>query len=477
MLCFSLDGDAQGGHYWTEQYGTRSILMSGSVIGGVEDLGAVYYNPGRLSLIHNPAFLLSAKLYQLERLTFTDAFDENNSLDKKSFGGVPGLVAGTFKIGFMPRHSFAYAMLTRSRADYGFTVRANKEGDLSEELPGEELLTGKLSVASHLIDEWMGLTWSFPLKENLSVGITTAYVSTGSSKNIDMQLQLLYNSRKGVGQFQRTRTVDFTDNGLLWKFGLAWEGKFFNFGLTATTPKIHLRGSGNFVYEDFLSGLPDSVAARRFESSIQSKLPAHSLSPYSVGGGISFKILKRHRIHLSGEYYGRIPKYTILAANPFTGQSTGNETNFILYEEAEPLLNYGAGMEFVFSEHWSIYLSYCTDYSYVPTDIERLTDFTTETSNATFRADINHTAAGFILKLKSADITLGGTYAWAHESIPRPIDFPDEGEEGIFNSTDTAGIRWSRWRFIFSFSFPFLKDIQEKMEDKFSGQPDAGSDH
>jgi hypothetical protein len=42
-------------------------------------------------------------------------------------------------------------------------------------------------------------------------------------------------------------------------------------------------------------------------------------------------------------------------------------------------------------------------------------------------------------------------------------------EEGIFNSEDTADIMWTRWRFIFSFSFPFLKDMQKKVEDKIAG--------
>ena len=53
LLFISMAVFPQGGHYWTEQYGTRSILMSSAVIGGVEDLGAVYYNPGRLPLPRN----------------------------------------------------------------------------------------------------------------------------------------------------------------------------------------------------------------------------------------------------------------------------------------------------------------------------------------------------------------------------------------------------------------------------------------
>ncbi len=465
LLLVGQEGFAQGGHYWTEQYGTRSILMSGSVIGGVEDLGTVFYNPGRLSLIENPAFLLSAKLYQLEKLTLLNALDDDNSLEKKTFGGVPGLVAGTFKLGFMPKHHFAYALLTRQRMDYSFMTRTNKEGDLLEEYPGEEIFTGRLTLSSRSIDEWLSLTWSYPLKENISIGVTTAYVSSESMRNIEMNLQLLYDYKTGVGQFLRNRLVDFNANGLLWKLGFAWENKFMDVGITATTPKIHIKGSGNFIYEDFLSGLPDSVETNHFESSIQGDLPARNKSPLSIGGGVTFRVFKKHLLHLSGEWYNRIPRYTILEANPFIGQSTGEEIRFTLYEEHEPVFNYGAGLELVVGEKSSIYLSYSSDYSYVPSEISRITKFSEEATNSNFRADINHAGAGFILKLKGADITLGATRAWARESIPRPVDFPDEGEEGIFNSEDAADILWTRWRLIFSFSFPFLKDVQKKLED------------
>jgi len=60
---------AQNGHYWTQQYGTKSMLLSGSAIGGVSDLGAIYYNPARLSQIDNPAFLLSADVFEYSSST------------------------------------------------------------------------------------------------------------------------------------------------------------------------------------------------------------------------------------------------------------------------------------------------------------------------------------------------------------------------------------------------------------------------
>ena len=60
---------AQDAHYWTDQYGSRSRLLGGAVIGSVDDLAAVYYNPARLALIPDPGLLLStmACVYHQDR--------------------------------------------------------------------------------------------------------------------------------------------------------------------------------------------------------------------------------------------------------------------------------------------------------------------------------------------------------------------------------------------------------------------------
>ena len=101
-------GKAQDAHYWTLQYGTRSTLLGGSVIGSVEDLGATYYNPARLASTSDLSFLLSAKVYQFDKVTVEDGAGEGVDARSSSFGGAPSLVAGTFKIGFLPGHHFAY---------------------------------------------------------------------------------------------------------------------------------------------------------------------------------------------------------------------------------------------------------------------------------------------------------------------------------------------------------------------------------
>jgi len=47
------DASAQDSHYWTTQYGNRSRLLAGAVIGSVDDVSAVFYNPGALALIES----------------------------------------------------------------------------------------------------------------------------------------------------------------------------------------------------------------------------------------------------------------------------------------------------------------------------------------------------------------------------------------------------------------------------------------
>ena len=119
ILTSSVFLKAQDGHYWTEQYGNKSMLLSGTVIGNVDDLGAVYYNPARLGLIKKPAFLLNASLYQLSFIKFEDALGENIDVSNSKFGDGPSLVAGSFNINFLNDHRFSYSVLTRNSFDFG----------------------------------------------------------------------------------------------------------------------------------------------------------------------------------------------------------------------------------------------------------------------------------------------------------------------------------------------------------------------
>ena len=129
---------AQDGHYWTQQYGTRSMLLSGSTVGGVDDLSTVFYNPGRLSVISNAAFLLSASVYEYNTLSVNNAFGDAKNVNQSNIKGVPTLAAGTFKIKKLPNHFFAYSILTRQNSDLDLAFRSEVHSDVLAVFPGEE---------------------------------------------------------------------------------------------------------------------------------------------------------------------------------------------------------------------------------------------------------------------------------------------------------------------------------------------------
>jgi hypothetical protein len=79
-----------------KKYGNRSALLNGAVIGSVNDLGAVYYNPARLTQMENQSFVLSAKAYKFYNVRIEDILDEGSDLKENTFGGAPSLVSGTF---------------------------------------------------------------------------------------------------------------------------------------------------------------------------------------------------------------------------------------------------------------------------------------------------------------------------------------------------------------------------------------------
>jgi hypothetical protein len=73
-----------------------------------------------------------------------------------------------------------------------------------------------------------------------------------------------------------------------------------------------------------------------------------------------------------------------------------------------------------------------------------------------------------VLDLKGAVITLGVTHTGASMQMLKPFNFPGDGgdDSNILDPKDPATLKWDRYRFVLSFSLPFLKDIQRKVEEK-----------
>jgi len=180
----------QSGNHWTEQFGNRSMLLSGAVIGSVSDLGLVFYNPARLALVEKPAFVVTAKGYQWDRFKLENGLGEGLDLKDTNFGGAPTLAAGAFSLPFLEGHKFAYAFLTRRRDDTDVFLRTERYGDVLQGFPGEEFFSGTVDILTTMKEDWMGLSWAHTLGGGRwSVGLSSFYYNLKRKSELALNLR------------------------------------------------------------------------------------------------------------------------------------------------------------------------------------------------------------------------------------------------------------------------------------------------
>ncbi len=463
---------AQDAHYWTEQFGNRSTLLTGAVVGSVEDLGAVFYNPGRLALQDEPTFLISAKAFQLVKLSVKDGIGEAD-LSNDKFGSAPTLAAGSFNLDsvkflkFFHGHKFAYAFMTRTNFDYTLSSSIHETYRFNANWFEEEDLYGSVSWNKSVKEEWMGLTWAVPLNDKWAIGLTNFVSIYNESTNYKNDLQAIgqydINDPTGdppVAVFDRQRNRTLSTLGYIAKLGISYEIDWLSLGLTFTSPKAIITSSGSNVFKDALGGYENDAPNTNnnvLQTNSTSNVSVKNKSPMSLAFGAGLKIGK-NKLHLSAEWFDKVDQYYVSVPEPFVGQSNGEAILNRTIDKRKSVINFGAGLEWVLSEKVSGYASFASDFSSLEkTTSETGLDVNDNLDNSIFVADIYHYGGGFLLNLKKMDFTLGVIYSRGVQPVGEIIRFPlEEGAEPPAEKPKTD-LLWERYRILLGFSLPFYK--------------------
>ena len=157
LLAYYQSVSAQDSHYWSQQYGTRSELLGGAVVGSPQDLSTTFYNPGGLARLTTESFLLSAQAFEYQRLTAKESSGRFTDLATDRFGAAPSLFAGTFPRSWTPG-TLAYSFLTRQR--FEFRIDDWTDGGASSVL---DSVATNAFIDARVNEQWGGLTWSRPV--------------------------------------------------------------------------------------------------------------------------------------------------------------------------------------------------------------------------------------------------------------------------------------------------------------------------
>ncbi|MCV9388405.1 hypothetical protein [Reichenbachiella ulvae] len=453
---------AQDAHYWTEQFGNKSMLLGGNVIGSVDDLGATFYNPARLALQDDPTFLISAKAYQYSSLRVKDGV-EKADLDQSVFGNAPTLAAGSFKVPFLPNHKFAYAFLSRQQMSYSLGMKSELQYEYTNSWPGEETLYVDFVTSKSISDEWMGGSWAYAINEKFSVGLSS-FASVFNQKRVYQLFEDgMSNDSSEVASYERTRKKDLSATSLVFKLGASYEHKNLSVGLTVTTPYINLISSGKSEFDEVLAGFDldedgDNTNDSRLIKNSTSDIETKYRTPWSIGVGAAYD-LGAVTIHASAEWFDKIDKYYMMVPEPFEAQKSPTTSRTLvvrdrLFDERSSVINWGVGVQFSILDKLKGYLSSSSDHSTLDQVSNNSLGLVTDNfENSIFSSNVYHYGGGFMLNLDKIEVTIGSVYSRGTQSIGKVVNLPGDDT----NEAERVDVIWERWRFLVGFSLPFYK--------------------
>ncbi len=444
---------SQSSHYWTQQYGDKSLLLGGAVIGSVTDLGAVYYNPGFLALQDSStSFVITAKVLQFTNVKMEDGLGENIDLEKNHLGNSSGLIAGTFKLKFMPRSHFAFVALTRRTQHMDLVYKNQRDFDALPISPDNETLASDIVLFLENTETWGGMTWSRPLNEHFSIGVGNYMAVSYTNSLLSIDLNTL-SADKHVLALNKVRQYDYLNFGMIWKAGFALKYPNFSAGISITAPKINIWGQGFMYTQGILAGTgPDYTEAEEdyFESGYQKNIPAKLKSPLSIGFGTGFTIQK-FTFHLSSEWFNKVNKYIVMEPDVFIGQTSGEPVINNVVDELHTVINAGLGVKYNLNKNYDLYAGFSTDFSAASPDSKSFTDLESEIYNSSLQANIYHFSGGTILEFNKLYLTLGMAYNYGIDYLSPPIEIPG-GKINSNNSGESASLKVSTWKLLLGFA-------------------------
>lgn len=444
-LC-SVSSNAQDAHYWTHQYGTRATLLGGAVIGSVMDLSGTYYNPGGLSLIEEPDTFMLAKVFQYPKIMIKDFGKNDNDINSSTVGPAPNLVAGKLNFEGLGKHWLGYSFLTRQEVNLDLSGSFVETRDLSP-APGAENFVGDVRLDEKLIESWAGLTWATRVKKNIGIGISQYVMVRSHQANFQLLAETLDSSGE-IALAAVARKYSYQNFCLLWKMGAAFDFDRMTLGITLTTPSLGLYGRGSTGLNATGVGLDLGVEDKKVDylaADYQKGLNANYKTPASLALGITFK-LQNVNFYGSVEWFGPIGRYDVIDGKNFTAQSTGQEVANKIIHELDDVLNFGAGIEYVFGPRLRFYGSFTSDYSARKPG--------TDTNLTISDWDIFHLMAGADFGIKRAAFTLGLGYAFGSRKTEGRHDDTLPTREGeLFRFLDGLEFRYSSFKLVLGFSF------------------------
>lgn len=421
-ICFLLflsitKSQAQDTHYWTQQYGTESALLSGAVVGGNNDNTMIYYNPGALGFLDNTSISVNANAYRIENIKIKNALGEKANFKSSQLGSVPLLTGAMINIK-NKKWKIGYSFM--SPVQFNFKGIARKDGlfELVDDIesPGKEEFVGESGITSKLSEILIVLGAARQLNENWSIGLSNLFTvrSNAYLRNLSTYA-FLNNAERTMISAQLTQNVDYYNVRYAAKVGLAYKKDKWRAGLTLTTPSVNIMGVGTVAanISAYNLKLLDDNRVTAVATDRQSELKTKFKSPLSISAGVNYNG-DRSRFGIAIQYYASIGMYDIMDVQPSTfvrpadlAPQIGSDQFMNVRAAAKSVINVAMGYEYLLKENITLYFSARNDMSYFDNDLNDTQGIKPTVSTW----DIYHFASGVTFKTVQSSLSLGLLYS------------------------------------------------------------------
>lgn len=413
LILLSLVVKAQDTQYWTQQFGSRTALLSGAVVGGSDDNTMVYYNPGALGFLDNVSISVNANAYRIENIRIFNALGQEADFKSNKFASIPLLAGGMLKTK-TDKWKIGYAFM--APVDFSFKGIARIDGtfDIADdaESPGKEDVIGESGVTSKLSEVILGLGVGHALNERWAVGLTHLFTVRSQTYHRNLSVHMfLNNADETLASGILSQNVEYYNIRYAAKVGLNYRTPTWSWGLTFTTPSVRLMGNGTIAaditaYHLKLNGTDrmDGLASDR-----QDKLKTKFKSPFSVATGINYT-MGRSIVGLTIQYFTSIGIYDVMQASPAAFvrppelyENLGSDEFLRVKSAARPVFNVALGYEYDLNEKFSLLGSVRNDMSYYNNALSEERGIKTSISSW----DIYHFMAGVTINHERSSMDIG----------------------------------------------------------------------
>lgn len=473
IFCVMTPVNGQDTHYWTHQFGTRSALMSGAVVGGIFDNTMIYYNPAALGFLTNTSITVNANAYRFENIVIENALGQQADFESKKIGSLPLLAGGMINLKNR-RLKIGYGFL--SPVDFSFKGIARLEGNAdvidNEISPGEEEYVGETSISSNLKELMIILGGGYKISDHFAVGLSNIVTTRIKSYNRSFTAFGFANSPE-LGLIGRdvTQNVDYLNFRYTLKLGFFYAQGPWRWGLTLTSPSINMGGEGTTASKAFLRNVVVEGREDRLSGigTGRQKLSTTFKSPFSAALGVNYRG-DAFGLGVAVQYYDAVDIYNVLDPKPGTfirpadlAPALDGQFALATPEGAKSVVNVAVGYEHYLNEKLTLYLSGRTDNSFFDEETNRAGGIETSISSW----DLWHVTTGMATRKGGSQFSFGLLFSGGvDDSYVQQGNLSIPSESNLV--ADTLFItkaKYSSWGFLIGFTYSFLNAEQKEEAD------------